>query len=175
MQEVQKPKEGEYKPYYEHYINLVEGNSFRLHRLRINYEELRAFILFLPKQKLEYRYREEKWTIKEILVHLIDTERIFAYRALRVARNDKHDLRSFDPELYVPFSNANARSVENILEEYEAIRKSTYLLFTSFDEVAWERIGLADMNPLSVRAALYIIIGHEMHHLNIIRERYVGM
>ncbi len=173
MQEVQKPKEGEYKPYYAHYINLVSGNSFRLHQLRINYEELRAFMLFISKEKLEYRYREDKWTIKEILVHLIDTERIFAYRALRVSRNDKLDLRSFDPELYVPFSNANARSLENILEEYEAIRKSTYLLFTSFDEIAWSRIGLADMNPLSVRAALYIIIGHEMHHLNIIKERYL--
>lgn len=174
MQEIEKPKEGEFKPYYHQYIDLVPGNSFLLHQLRINYEELRAFILSLPKDKLEYRYREEKWTIKETLVHLIDTERVFAYRALRVARNDKHDLRSFDPEMYVPFSNANARSVENILEEYEAIRKSTYLLFTSFDEIAWARIGQADMNPLSVRAALYIIIGHELHHLQIIKERYLG-
>lgn len=172
MLQVTKPKEGQYKPAMSFYIDLV-NDDFQLYKLKINYEEFRSFIMSLPKERLEYRYREDKWTIKEILVHIIDTERIFAYRSLRIARNDQLDLRAFDQELYVPHSNANARSVENILEEYEAIRKSTFLLFTSFDENAWNRIGSSDAHPLSVRAALYIIAGHELHHFNVIKERYL--
>lgn len=172
MLQVSKPKEGHYRPLSSFYIDLVP-DDFHLYKLKVNYEEMRAFILSLPKERLMYRYREDKWTIKEILVHIIDTERIFAYRALRIARNDQLDLRAFDQELYVPHSNANARSIENILEEYEVIRKSTFLLFTSFDDAAWNRVGSADAHPLSVRAALYIIAGHELHHLNIIKERYM--
>lgn len=173
MQAIQKPERGEYQTANYNYISLIKEPSFKLYKLKINFEELRAFILSIPKDKLEYRYREDKWTIKEILVHVIDAERIFAYRALRIARNDKLDLRSFDQELYVPFSNANARSIENILEEYEAVRKSTFLLFTSFGDETLERIGTAAGGPLSVRATAYIIAGHEQHHLNIIKERYL--
>jgi hypothetical protein len=127
----------------------------------------------VPEEKLSYRYAEGKWTIKEIMAHLIDDERIYAYRALRFARNDQTELPGFDQDDYAIESAANERSLDDLLEEFAAVRRSTIALFNSFDERVWTRSGVASGNVMSVRAAAYHIAGHELRHLNIIKERYL--
>ena len=127
----------------------------------------------MPPDKLTYRYAENKWTIKEILVHIMDDERIYAYRALRIARNDKTPLPGFEQDDYVPFSKANQRSLASILREYKTVRQATVSLFTSFNMEDLLRIGTANDHPVSVRALAWHIAGHELHHLNIIKERYL--
>jgi len=127
----------------------------------------------IPEDKLYYRYDEGKWTIKEILVHIIDDERIYAYRALRFARKDSTELAGFDQENYAVNSGANKRSIESILHEFETVRKATISLFESFTDEALTSSGIANGNKVSVRALGYHIAGHEKHHVNIIRERYL--
>lgn len=169
---IAKPKTGMYKPFSGTYINLVEDN-IEVSALQTEWEEMKVFFLSLPQEKWNYRYAKDKWTIREMLVHMTDTERIFSYRALRMSRNDSTPLPGFEQNDYVPYSNANNRSVDSILQEFETVRMSTYLLFTSFDEAAWDRQTLVDNHPVSVRAELYLVIGHARHHQKVIRERYL--
>ncbi len=134
---------------------------------------MKTFLLSLPKEKWNYRYAEDKWTLKEMLVHMIDAERIFGYRALRIARNDATPLAGFEQNDYVPFSNAEGRNMEDILNEFEAVRMSSYFLFNSFGDAAWDRTTLVDNHPVSARAELFLIIGHARHHLKVIKEKYL--
>ncbi len=170
---IEKPKAGEFPPYAIMYIKLVPGDGFLLKHLQDNFQKAREFILSIPGEKLLYRYAEKKWTIKEILVHIIDDERIYAYRAMSFARNDKTELPGFEQDDYVAYSNANARSIENILQEYDAVRMATITLFDGLDETALLREGIANNNKATVRALGYHIAGHELHHLNVIREKYL--
>src|ERR1700730_11346516 len=114
MKRIQKPKKGEYNPYAIMYISLLPGDGLVLKHLKDNFKTTRDFILSLPAEKLNYRYAEDKWTIKEILVHIMDDERIYAYRALRFARNDKTELPGFEQDDYVPYSKANKRNLKDI-------------------------------------------------------------
>jgi hypothetical protein len=173
MQKIQKPAAGEYKDYSAAYISKVPDDGMVLQYLQTDFETIRTLVIDLPEEKLLSAYAPGKWTLKEILVHMMDTERIFAYRALRIARNDKTDLPGFEQDEYTPYLYANERSIANIMEEYGLQRKSTVALFSNFDESAFTRTGFANGAPLSVRAALYIIAGHELHHLQIIREKYL--
>ena len=129
----------------------------------------------LPSDKLIYRYAPGKWSIKEILVHLIDDERIYAYRALRFARNEQQGLIGFDQDEYVIYSHADKRELDNIFQEYEAVRKSTVALFNGLPDEALTRMGhgVGTANDASVRALAYHIAGHELRHINIIKERYL--
>lgn len=170
---VQKPAEGEYPAYAITYINLVPDDGLVLKHLQANVELLPAFIASLPPEKLACRLAEGEWTIKEILGHLIDTERIFSYRALRLARNDPAELAGFNQDDYVPYARANERAIEEILEEYVAVRRASLALFNSLDEEAFTRNGLVDKKNVSVRAVPSMILGHEIHHLNSIRENYL--
>ena len=172
MKAIDKPQIGMYKPFSGAYINLVE-DSIDVYTLQTEWKKMKAFLLSLPQEKWEYRYAEDKWTIKEMLVHMIDTERIFSYRALRMARADSTPLPGFEQNDYVPYSNANNKSVDDLLQEFEAVRMSTYLLFASFDDAAWDRHTLVDNHPVSVRAELYLVLGHPLHHLKVIREKYL--
>jgi hypothetical protein len=133
---------------------------------------MRELVLSLPPDRLGTPCAEGEWTVKEILLHVIDTERVVAYRALRFARNDPSPQPGFDHNSYVPNSGANGRSIDNILEEYAAVRQATLSLFHNLEDEAWMRLGTASNNPLSVRAAAYFIAGHELHHLQSIRENY---
>ena len=169
---ISKPQTGMYKPFSGSYINLVNDN-ISVADLQNEFDKMKAFLLSIPKEKWQYQYAEGKWTIKEMLVHMIDTERIFSYRALRMARNDTTPLAGFEQNDYVPFSNANNRDADDIIKEFEAARMSSYLLFKSFDDAAWNKSTLVDNHPVSVRAELYLIIGHALHHLKVIRERYL--
>lgn len=119
------------------------------------------------------RYAEGKWTIKEILGHLIDDERIYSYRALRFARNDSTELPGFDQERYAEYSDANNREINDLLDEFTLVRQSTIALFKSLDDAAFMRSGVADGKRVTVRALSYHIAGHELRHMNIIRERYL--
>lgn len=172
MHTITKPKEGEYKPFTLAYINLIpEGSTVK--DLDILFQEMKEFIFQLPEEKLEYRYAEGKWTIKETLIHMADTERIFSYRALRIGRNDSTNLPGFDQDTFVPYSGANRRSREDIFHEFETVRNSSVALFASLDEEAWNRVGSVDNHPISVKSIFYILAGHSAHHINVIKQRYL--
>jgi len=123
---------------------------------------------------LEYRYADGKWTIKEIIQHLMDAERIFTYRALRIARKDQTPLPGFEQDDYVLPSQANKRSMEDLLNEFKAIKMATVSLYDSFSEEMLMELGTASNNPISVRAIGFIIMGHEIHHCDVIKDRYLN-
>lgn len=161
----------EYNAYYANYIRLTQ-NVKLLEGLEISFN--RTLVLFesISEDKLSYRYADGKWTIKEIIQHLIDTERVFSYRALCFARKDNVELPGFNQDDYLENSKVSSRSKSELIEEYKAVRKATNALFSSFTNEMLLQVGVASSSPLSVRAAGYIIIGHETHHCNIINERY---
>ena len=127
----------------------------------------------IPSEKLEHAYAEGKWTPKDILLHIIDTERVFVYRAMRIARQDKTEMVGFEQDDYVDAGKANNRTINSLIEEYKAVRNATIVLFDSFSDEELKSIGKANGSPVSVRAIGYIITGHENHHNNVIRERYL--
>ena len=173
MKIIPKPEPNEYAPYTIMYIGLLPDDGLILKHLEDNLLATTDFMRAVPEQKLSYRYAEGKWTIKEILAHLIDDERIYTYRALRFARNDQTELPGFEQDTYAIESAANERSLDDLLEEFAAVRRSTIALFNSFDDRVLTRSGVASGNVMSVRAAAYHIAGHELRHLNIIKERYL--
>lgn len=132
-----------------------------------------AFIGALPDDKLSFSYGEGKWALAEVLVHLFDTERIFQYRALRFARNDKKDLPGFDQNSYVPESSSSSRTKEDLINEFTSIRKASISLFQSFNKDVLLRMGTASGSNMSVRALGFMIIGHQAHHVRILKERYL--
>ena len=173
MGKITKPAVGDYPPYFQNYMNQVPDDGDLLKHLKDIQKETEQLILSLPEEKLMYRYAEGKWTIKDILVHLMDAERIFAYRALRFSRADQTPLSGFDENIYVPVANANARKGKDILKEGTALRASSIAFIKSLDRKALKRKGLSNNNPISVSALANLIYGHQKHHLNIIRERYL--
>ena len=159
--------------YFKTYIERVpEGDLIELLQHSLN--ECMKSLVMIDDQKGNTAYAEGKWSIKEVLQHIIDTERIFCYRALAFARGEQANIQGFDQDVYVNESFANQRSMKSILEEYKRLRASTIDLFQSFTEEARNRMGIASNNKLSVEQIGYVIIGHEMHHLAIIEERYLG-
>ena len=164
----------EYAPYFEQYMQLVtkEGKSI-IENMQNSQIEFDTFLRNLPKEKHTFSYAEGKWTLKELIQHSIDTERIFCYRALCFARNDKTSLPGFDQDIFVDNGNANQLEFSNLLDEMSTLRKSTIQLYKSFSEEALLRIGVASGNKISVRALGYLFSGHQMHHLNIVKERYL--
>jgi len=167
-----RPTSKEYGAYYANYISKVKDDNI-LQALKKGKSVAVNFLQKIPKSKWEHRYGSGKWTIKEVVVHLIDTERVFAYRAMRIARGDKQALHGFDQDAYVPNSNANARTPASIIAGYRAVREATIQLFKNLDDEALGRIGKASEAPVSPRAAGFIIAGHEIHHMTIIRDRYL--
>ncbi len=178
---INRPEKSEYPIYSQHYFDLIQTNENILKELHDNFFKIKDFIYSLPIDKLTYRYDTNKWTIKEILVHLIDDERIFSYRALRYARNDSTPLHGFEQNDYAKYSNANDRSLDNIFEEYWSVRFSTLLLFQNLPEESFLRSGSGIntdgeiKNERTVRALIYHLAGHELRHIKIIKERYLNM
>jgi hypothetical protein len=167
-----RPANHEFGTYYAAYIKLVEGDDL-LAILKKGKRVVSDFLQKIPKSKWDYSYGKEKWTIKEVLVHLIDTERVFAYRALRIARGDKTALSGFEQNDFVDHSSAYKRTPASIIAEYKAVREATIQLFKNLDSESLGHIGKASKNPLSALAAGYIIAGHEIHHLTIVRDKYL--
>lgn len=164
----------EYAPYFEQYMQLVtkEGKSI-IENMQDSQIEFDTILRNLPKEKHTFSYAEGKWTLKELIQHSIDTERVFCYRALCFARNDKTSLPGFDQDIFVDNGNANQLEFSDLLDEMSTLRKSTIQLYKSFSEEALLRIGVASGNKISVRALGYLFSGHQMHHLNIVKERYL--
>jgi uncharacterized damage-inducible protein DinB len=165
-------KQNEYADYYAQYIKQA-GNSSLLNALNESALALNNLFEIISEDKMNFKYAEDKWSIKDILIHIIDTERVFAYRALRFARADKTNLPGFEHNDYVVMSDANNRSKASLLKEYNAQRASTIQLFSNFTKEMLLQIGVASDNPMSVRALGFVIAGHETHHSNIIKERYL--
>jgi uncharacterized damage-inducible protein DinB len=173
MKLISPPNKNEYPEYAKMYIDLVPRDGLLLQQLHVNFLLTREMILPLPEETLLHSYAPGKWTIKEVLVHIIDDERIYAYRALSFARNENKPLPGFEQDEYAFYSEANNRTIQNIFEEYEAVRNATITLFNGMEETALMRSGIANNNKASVRALAYHIAGHELHHINIIREKYL--
>jgi uncharacterized damage-inducible protein DinB len=165
-------KKEKYNPYYQTYIDVL-GDVELFDIIRRQLENFPQFLESLPDEKLNYAYAEGKWTIAEVLIHVLDTERVFQYRALRFMRGDKTPLPGFDQDLYVPNSNADRRTKESIIEEYKAVRRSTIALFSNMKGQTLHNMGVASDSPTSVAALGFIICGHQKHHRNVIRERYL--
>lgn len=163
----------EYSQFYANYVALVSDEYSLLEELEISVHRLVKFVREIPMDKFDYRYAEGKWTIKDILQHLVDAERVFAYRALCFARNDKTELPGFEEDDYVIEANANKRSIQDLLTELLIVRQSSLALFKSFNDEQLMRIGTASNNPMSVRALGFIIIGHQNHHQKVFEERYL--
>ncbi len=167
-----KPEQDEYGEYYGKYISLVHEGDIREAFARQS-AELRAAHAGIPETRGDFAYAEGKWTIKEVLSHLIDGERIFAYRMLRIARGDETPIEGFEQDGYIENSNANNRTFADLLDEFELSRKANVLFLNNLDEAALKRMGTASDVPVSVRALANIAIGHVRHHLGILEERYL--
>ncbi|HET9053442.1 MAG TPA: DinB family protein [Cyclobacteriaceae bacterium] len=158
--------------FYHHYVMQVHTLSV-LDALEQSNKKLLTLLRSVPEERGEYRYAPEKWSIKELVCHMMDAERVFAYRALRFARNDATDLPGFEENDYAPQANAHARTLKQLMAEAETLRKTTLDLFTSFTPEMLQRKGTANKNEVSVINIGYIIAGHETHHRNILNERYL--
>lgn len=162
----------EYAAYYAPYVNSL-GEVNLIEELEISLHDFIRFVQNIPMDKFEYRYAEGKWNIKEIIQHVIDTERIFGYRALRISRNDQTPLPGFDENDYVNNTEAANRSIQDLLTEFSAVRHSNLFLFKSLSEEQLKRVGTASNAVVSVRAIGFIMIGHQKHHQKVFEERYL--
>ena len=158
--------------YFNYYIGLADNNEDVVNALEDSHLRTNELLDLTTEDQGNHTYAEGKWTIKELLVHLIDMERIFCNRALRIARNDKTDLPGYDHDSYVDQSEANDRRLSEIVKEYDLVRKCTVSLFNTFTPTLLNREGTANNNKLTVLAIGYIISGHEIHHVNVLSEKY---
>ncbi len=167
-----RPDSSEYGSYFGTYVGNVPEEDV-LAALESQRDDTKKFLLSIPKERESFRYGPDKWSIKEVLGHLTDAERVFAYRAMAIARGEQQSLPGFDEKAYVTRAGFEQQSLRDLLDAYLAVRNASLALFRQLDEEAWQRRGTANKNPVSVRALAYITIGHERHHLKILRERYV--
>lgn len=166
-----RPEAGEYASYYERYIGLFPGMDV-LSALEAQRFETMQLFAARSERDGNFRYATDKWTVKDVLGHINDSERIFAYRALRIARADKTPMEGFEQDDYVRCGGFNERRLASLREEFAEVRGATLSLFRSLGEDAWLRRGTANKNEVSVRALAFIIAGHELHHRKILEERY---
>lgn len=173
MMIIQDLQPTEFAPYYKDYINKIPKDLPLIECYVSGMHKMSMFFSKIPKEKLNYRYAKGKWTIKEVFQHIIDTERVFMYRCFRIARHDKTSLSGFEQNDYILPSNANNKSIESLLEEYQTVRQSFIVLLKSFSDEDFNYEGNANGNAMTARAAAFIIIGHEIWHTDIIKERYL--
>lgn len=169
---ISTPEADEFDEYYGMYISLVEDDGI-ISALQNQIKQTTDLLSTIPEEKGTYAYAEEKWSIKELVGHLIDTERVMAYRALRFSRNDLTELEGFDQDPYIENADFNACQLSDLAKEFELIRQANILMFKNLTAKAWDKKGVASGNPVSVRALAYIIAGHELHHIKILKERYL--
>lgn len=167
-----RPKPHEYEQFYSDYLSEL-GDIEPFEQLNKQSESVVKLFSGLTDEQAEYSYAEDKWSLKEVLGHLNDLERIFCYRALSIARGESQSLPGFEQDDYVQEGNFNLKNINDLIEDYKVGRKSTIRLFGSFEEENFMRMGTANNKNISVRAILYIILGHEKHHMNILNEKYL--
>lgn len=168
-----RPEKGEYAEYYDRYISLVEEADI-VSVLDKQQTELERVFQTITEEKAHYAYGPDKWTVKELIGHMTDGERIFAYRALRISRNDQTPIEGFEQDGYIENSNFNNVSFSDLTAELLHARKANLIMLKSLSDEAWLRTGTASENPVSVRALAYIMAGHIRHHLKILNERYLA-
>src|SRR2546425_7991517 len=171
--EMNRPTETEYAPYYQSYVDQVSENDI-MAVLRSGLDDLDVLLGRVPAEKETYRYAEGKWTIREIVGHLIDSERVFGYRALCIARGEKQNLPGFDQNDYMQTAPYNQIELEDLLSEMRLVRLSNVAMFRSLDQEAWNRTGIANANEVTVRALAFIMGGHMRHHMNVLKQRYLS-
>ena len=169
---VGKPEETEYLPYYGGYISLVQDGDI-LSALGNQLQETLALLQSIPEERAGFRYAPGKWSIKELVGHVIDGERVFAYRALRFARNDQTPVPGYEQDDYIREASFDDRTLADLAAEFSSVRQSSLFLFKHLSEEAWTRRGTANDSEVSVRALAYIIAGHELHHREILRTKYL--
>lgn len=172
MNALDRPDPAEVPSFYHGYIDRVEGYDL-MGALREASDRAQAVLTAIPEERGDHRYAPEKWSIKEVVQHVIDAERIFAYRALRFARNDATELAGFDENTYAPNALADRRALSDLATELELVRSSSILLFRSFTTEMLLRSGTANGLRISVRALGWVVAGHAHHHMNVIEQRYL--
>lgn len=167
-----RPETIEYAPYYGGYIARVHNGDV-VEALSTQHDTTLALLRGLSESQSGSRYAEGKWSVREVVGHMMDAERVFSYRALRFARGDETALASFDENAYVANAKFDLRTLGSLCDEFEGVRRATVLLFSSFDSEEWLRRGVASNNVMSVRGLAWVTAGHELHHLEILRSRYL--
>jgi len=170
---MKRPETNEFFEYYNGYVSLVPGDDV-MPVLDEQPNELRAILASVPEEKGTYAYELGKWTIKELLSHIIDGERIFSYRILRISRGDETPIEGFEQDGYIEHSNANNRTFADLLNEFDFQRRSNMLMLRNISDEGSLRMGTASEKPVSARALTYIAAGHVTHHVNILKERYLA-
>ena len=169
---MQRPAPTEYQTGYQKYFDMVPAGDYK-QVLRDNLNQTVQLFQNIPAGKADYRYAEGKWTVKEVLMHIIDTERVFAYRGLAAARGDQTPVYRMDEELYASNVDVSARTLESLIDELRVVRTGSEYLFVNTNEEQGLRLCNVVTHPMSVRAIGYFIIGHAIHHSNVVRERYL--
>ncbi|MCI3936924.1 DinB family protein [Chryseobacterium aahli] len=162
----------DFQKYIQRYLDLIPSENW-LEELKKSGEKTISLFSFLTEEQSKFAYAEGKWTLKEVLLHLSDTERVFQYRILAFARGEKSELPGFDEESYAANSFANGRSLESLLEEYQLVRNSSLILLETLNPKVLNNIGSANGNQISVETICKLIVGHNIHHLNVVEERYL--
>lgn len=165
--------ENEYAPYFKQYLKLVALDNSIVTNLESSQKEFENLLRGIPEEKQTFVYKKGKWSVKEVVQHMIDSERIFAYRALSFARKDTTALPGFDQDFFTKYSNANLRDFKDQLKEMSLLRESTLLLFKSFSEESLLISGVMSDKKITVRALGYLFSGHQNHHLKVLKERYL--
>ncbi len=168
---MQRPAADEFDPMFTGYVGKVPDGDV-LARLRAQAERSEALFEGVTEEQGDHAYADDKWSVKRLLQHLSDSERMFCYRAMCIARGDTAPLPGFDENAYAAQDGSDTRPLADVLQEFLAVRRATIALFEGFDAAAWERRGTANGSPVSVRALPWMIAGHELHHLEVLRERY---
>jgi hypothetical protein len=168
-----RPLETEYAPYFQGYVNQVNEAEI-LPVLRSQLDDLDALLDRVAEEKETFAYAEGKWTIRQIVGHLIDGERVFGYRAFSIARGEKQDLPGFEQDDYIVTAPYNHISLEDLLSEFRLVRQANLAMFRTLDSESWNRSGVANGNSVSVRAIAFIMAGHVRHHMSVLRDRYLA-
>ena len=168
-----RPDASEHVPYYGKYIALVPEDH-AIQALESQIADALALLRTIPESKGDHRYGPDKWTIKEVIGHMADTERVMQYRALGIARGDQTSFPPFEQDDYAKTSGHGERTWSSLLDEFKAVRQSSIHLFRHLDEASLDRVGSVNQNPTTARAVGYVIVGHERHHLAILKEKYVA-
>ncbi len=169
--EYTRPTDGEYMPFFGRYVSLVKEDAI-LETLQQQAQTIQTVLGGLNETQAGFRYGPAKWSIREVVGHMIDTERIFGYRALSIARGEQRSLYSFDENAYAAHSNHDLCALPGLIEEFANLRHSHVLMFKHMDDAAWRRVGRVNDHPTSARALAFIMAGHVRHHANVLSERY---
>ena len=166
------PDPSEFAPYYGKYTSLVKSDDI-VATLEAQIGNTKSMLSSVTDAESAFRYSADKWSIRQMLGHVIDTERIFSYRALRIARGDQTPIEGFEQDDYVRNGPFEDRSLAELMDEFVTVRRATVFLLRSLKPEAWTRRGVASNNEVTVRALAYIIAGHELHHMDVLREKYL--